>query len=124
MIAIDTSSFVAFFAGDEGADVEAVEQALSAHQACLPPLVLMELLSARELPAEVAASLEELPLLGITPGYWQRAGRLRARILRMKRRARVADVLIAQSCIDHDVRLITRDRDFRHLVEHGKLRIL
>jgi predicted nucleic acid-binding protein len=29
-------------------------------------------------------------------------------------KARIADTLIAQSCIDHDVPLITRDRDFRH----------
>jgi predicted nucleic acid-binding protein len=34
-------------------------------------------------------------------------------------KARLADALIAQACIDHDVALITRDKDFRHFVRHG-----
>jgi len=35
----------------------------------------------------------------------------------------LADTLIAQSCIDHDVRLVTRDDDFRHFVRLGGLRL-
>jgi len=31
----------------------------------------------------------------------------------------LADTLIAQICIDHDVPLITRDKDFRHFAKHG-----
>jgi predicted nucleic acid-binding protein len=38
-------------------------------------------------------------------------------------RAKTADALIAQSCIDHDVALITRDRDFRHFVRHCGLKL-
>jgi hypothetical protein len=38
-------------------------------------------------------------------------------------RAKTADALIAQSCIDHDVALIARDRDFRHFVRHCGLKL-
>jgi predicted nucleic acid-binding protein len=49
---------------------------------------------------------------------------LRSRVLAAGRRARLADTLIAQSCLDHDVSLVTADRDFRHFAKAGKLRVL
>lgn len=75
------------------------------------------------MPAELAETFLDLPRLEILDGYWERVGNLRASILRQGKRARLADSLIAQSCMDHDVPLITRDRDFRHFVESG-LKIL
>ena len=38
-------------------------------------------------------------------------------------KAGLADSLIAQSCLDHDLALITRDRDFRHFARHAGLRL-
>src|SRR5437667_10152396 len=116
MIAVDTSSFIAYLSGAEGADVKAVEAALAESHVCLPPVVLTELLSDPKLPKAIAAVFSDLPLLEITEGYWQRAGLLRSRILAMKRKARLADTLITQSCLDHDVPLIARDGDYRHFV--------
>lgn len=113
MIAADTSSLIAFFSGDAGEDVEQVDAALAASQLCLPAPVLSELLSNPRLERDVVDELAELPLLEPTPGFWYRAGLLRSRLLAKRRRARLADALIAQLCLDHDVRLITRDRDFR-----------
>ncbi len=57
---------------------------------------------------------QELPLLEPTPGYWERAGLLHASVLARRHKARLADSLIAQACIDHGVPPITRDQDFRH----------
>jgi predicted nucleic acid-binding protein len=71
----------------------------------------------------VAALLCQLPLLEADPGYWERAGRLRAKVVARRRRARLADTLISQSCIDHDVRLVTRDDSFRHFARYGGLRL-
>jgi hypothetical protein len=62
----------------------------------------------------LSGSLLQLPLLEVQPGYWQRVGTLRAKVLARGFKSRVADALIAQCCIDHGVKLITRDRDFRH----------
>jgi predicted nucleic acid-binding protein len=115
LIAVDTSSFIAYLAGAEGADVDATALALEHRQAVLPPVVLSELLSDPKLRRDVQQALLALPLLDVTEGYWERAGRLRAKLLAQGRRARLADTLIAQSCLDHGVALVTRDSDFGHL---------
>jgi predicted nucleic acid-binding protein len=111
VIAADTSSVVAFLSGDSGDDVERVDEALRGSQLHLPAPVLAELLSNPRLAPEVLRELSAIPLLEPTPGFWYRAGRLRAELLARRRKARLADALIAQLCIDHGVRLITRDRD-------------
>jgi predicted nucleic acid-binding protein len=36
----------------------------------------------------------------------------------------MGDVLVAQSCLDHKVPLITRDRDFRHFARLAGLKLL
>jgi predicted nucleic acid-binding protein len=125
VIAIDSSSWIAFFSGSEPGedDVEIVSSALDDRQACLPPVVLTELLSDPKLPRTLTALLVALPRLEPLPDYWQRAGLLRAKLLTRKHRARLADTLIAQSCIDHGVRLVTRDADFRHFARVGGLRL-
>jgi predicted nucleic acid-binding protein len=125
MIAIDTSSWIAFFSDVEppGDDTALVESALADHQACLPPVVLTELLSAPDLPRALAALLARLPVLEAHPGFWARAGQLRAKLLSRRHGARLADTLVAQSCLDHGVRLVTRDGDFRHFARLGGLRL-
>ncbi|HTV04522.1 MAG TPA: PIN domain-containing protein [Acidobacteriaceae bacterium] len=55
----------------------------------------------------------EVPLITLKDGFWHRAGKLRAKALARKRKARVGDALIAQCCIDADIALITRDGDFK-----------
>jgi predicted nucleic acid-binding protein len=88
------------------------------------PVVLTELLSDPQLPARVAALLKDLPMLEVMDGYWERAGILRSEILSRKLKARLADALIAQSCLDHDVSLVSRDDDFRHFAAARGLTIL
>jgi predicted nucleic acid-binding protein len=124
MIALDSSSLIAFLAGVGGGDTELVEQSLIDRQACLPLVVLTEILSDPKLPKVVEELLLQLPRLEVLDGYWERAGSLRAQILKRKRRAPLADTLIAQSCIDHDVGLVTRDVDFRAFMRAGGLRLL
>jgi len=123
LIAADTSSLVAYFAGDKGKDVEMVDGAMKAATLHLPPIVITELLSDRNGRAIIEADLVDAPMLSILPGYWQRAGTIRGLLLEKGLRAKIPDVLIAQSCIDHDVQLITRDTDFRHFAKHCGLRL-
>ena len=124
MIALDTSSIIAFLDGSTGKDVLAVDLALEQRQAVLPPAVLCELLSVPDLPRRPRTLFGQLPLLDVLDGYWERAGLLRARILKKRRTARLADALIAQSCLDHDVPLISRDRDFRAFSGLSSLQLL
>jgi predicted nucleic acid-binding protein len=121
MIAADTSTWVAFLEGARGRDVEMLDRALADRQVLMVPVVLAELLSDPELPSEVSETLSDLPLMEIGAGYWRRAGTLRAAVLAKRRKARLGDALIAQSCIDASVPLITRDRDFRAFAEAAKL---
>jgi len=121
MIAADTSTWVAFLEGIPGEDARLLDNALEERQLVMVPVVLTELLSDPKLPSSVAETLSEVPLLDIGVGYWRRAAGLRARVLAKRRRARLADALIAQSCLDGGVPLITRDRDFRAFVEAAGL---
>ena len=119
MIALDTSAVIAYLSGDEGRIAKSAAAAFERRVACLAPVVLAELLSDPVLPSSVALLLKELPRLEITDGYWERAGALRAKLLAKGLKARLADTLIAQSCVDHRVPLVTADRDFRHFAKHG-----
>ncbi len=85
----------------------------------LPPLVITEVLSLPGVSEEVIRLLSVIPRLPLLPEYWDRAGQLRGRVIADGRRARLADTLIAQCCLDSNVPLITADTDFRHFVSHG-----
>jgi hypothetical protein len=124
MIAVDTSSLVGYLNGDEADDTPHLEAALADHLVVLPPAVLCELLSDPALPPAVAALFRRLPLLPPGDGYWERAGRLRAEVRAKQRRAPLADALIAQSCLDHRLPLLTRDRDFDAFAAVSPLRLL
>ena len=121
MIAADTSTWIAFLEGRNGEDAQLLDQALEDRQVLMVPVVLTELLSDPKLPSEVAETLSEVPMIEIATGYWQRAGILRAKALAKRRKARLGDALIAQSCIDRGVPLLTRDRDFRAFADAAGL---
>jgi len=124
LIAADTSTWIAYLGGDEGDDVLLLERALEDKQVLMAPTVLTELLSDPELPANVAASLSEIPHIEVTYGYCERAGRLRAKVLAKRRKARLGDAMIAQSCLDRGVPLLSRDKGFRAFAEAARLHLL
>ncbi len=124
MIAADTSSMVAFLEGQDGEDTGIIQSALDHQQLALPPVVLTELLSEPTLPKAVRTLLAGLPILDVEPGLWERAGLLRATLLKQKKKARVADALIAQSCLDQSTPLVTRDQDCRHFAAAAALPLL
>jgi predicted nucleic acid-binding protein len=77
-----------------------------------PPAVVTEVLSANPSDAKALIPLPVIRQLETLPLYWERAARTRHILLSKRLKARLPDALIAQSCIDHDVALITRDTDF------------
>lgn len=123
MIALDTSSILAFLADEDAQDVDAIDIAMRNRQAVLPPPVVAELLSGIGTQRHVAKIILSLPRLTILDEFWERAGELRAKIRGRGLKAKFADVLIAQVCLDHEVALITRDRDFRHFARYAGLRL-
>jgi predicted nucleic acid-binding protein len=123
MICADTSSVVALLKGDAGRDVEVVRNALVDGTLVLAPASVAELLSDPAITPPIEESILDIPQLEVTPGYWERVGRLRARLMRHRFRPKLADSLIAQSCLDHDVLLVTRDRDFSPFQKVAGLRL-
>jgi predicted nucleic acid-binding protein len=123
MAAVDTSTLIAFIQGDRGTDVEKFEARLLSSDVTLPPVVLTELLSEPHLPAKHRAVVLDLPVLELSDDFWIRAAATRALLLAKRLRARLPDTLIAQSCLDNNVALITRDTDFRHFAKHFGLRL-
>jgi predicted nucleic acid-binding protein len=88
------------------------------------PVSITELLSAPNLRPEVRLVAETLDLLELQDGYWARAGLLRGRCLAAGRRARLADALIAQACLDADLPLLTNDTDFEVFQAIGGLKLV
>ncbi|HEX5412016.1 MAG TPA: PIN domain-containing protein [Terriglobia bacterium] len=121
MIAADTSTWMAYPEGERGRDVQLLNKALGDRQVLMVPVVLTDLLSDPKLPTSVSKSLAEIPLIEIRSGYWERAGALRAAVLAKRRKSRLGDALIAQTCIDQGISLVTRDRDFRAFAEAAGL---
>jgi predicted nucleic acid-binding protein len=124
MIAADTSSLVAYFTGGPGADVERLAAAMNAGDLVLPPVVVSEVLSDPSAAPRIGPEVRSIEMLEIRDGYWARAGHTRQVLRRQGFKAKLGDALIAQSCIDHDVALITRDRDFRHFAKHCGLKLV
>lgn len=124
MICLDTSSMIAYLQGVEGKDVTLIDHALLDQVAAFSPVTVTELLSAPNLTSHLRETLLAIPMLPIQEGFWERAGLLRAKVLEKGSKAKLADTLIAQTCLDHQVPLVTRDQDFQIFKRLAKLRLL
>lgn len=122
-VAVDTSILIAYFKGETGSDVDWLDTLLPTGEVAIPPVVLTEIFSRQENQRAVRYDILKLPFLEPKEGFWLNAARLRAAILQKGLKARVADAMIAQSCLEYDVPLLTRDTDFRHFAEHCGLRL-
>ena len=98
MIAADTSTWIAFLHGADGNDVRLLDRARADQQVLMLPVALTELLSDPNATSQVADLLVGLPLMEPDTGYWRRAGESRSRGLKRRRKPRLGDALIAQSC--------------------------
>ena len=124
MIAADTSTWIAFFEIAPGQDTELLERAIKDRQTLMIPAVLTELLSDPLLASADAQTLASVPVIDLEAGYWQRAGLLRAKVLSLRRKARLGDALIAQTCLDRNIPLLTRDQDFRAFADAAQLQLI
>ena len=123
MICSDTSSLARYLDGDAGRDVDLLIEAVDEATLVLSPPTITELLShavERPLLASLLSNAVVLPLL---PGFWERAGLTRRKVRAFGLKAKLADTLIAQCCIDADIPLIAHDRGFRHFATHCGLQL-
>jgi len=101
-----------------------LRKSLQDSQVLMAPVVLTELFSDPDLEKDVEETLVGIPLIETRPGFWHRAGVLRAKVLSKKRWARLGDSLLAQSCIDEGISLLTRDRDFQTFADAAGLTLV
>ena len=69
MIALDTSSLIAFLNGERGRDVESIDRALELGQAAPLPVFVTELLRGPRLDAQLSHLILALPVLELHPGF-------------------------------------------------------
>jgi predicted nucleic acid-binding protein len=123
MFCADTSSWIAYLSGEPGTDVEMMDISLRDRLIWMSPVVLAELLSNPLLPQAAEESILAIPVLGIAPGFWQRVGKTRASLIKWKCKPKLADTMIAQVCIDHNIPLHARDTDFRPFAKYARLQL-
>lgn len=123
MIAVDTSVLVDWLDQVASPEARRVSQFAQSGEGVIAPVTLTELLSDPRGGRALDAALIAFPTLPISDGYWQRAGELRAKIRKAGRKAALGDALIAQSCIDNDTPLLTRDTDFAAFAKFGGLKL-
>jgi len=123
VICSDTSSLALYLDGADGRDFELIIEAIDRAQLVMSPPTVTELLSHTAERPLLTPLLHNAILLPLQPGFRERAGLSRRTVRRAGLKARLADTLIAQCCIDADVPLITHDPDFRHFAKHCGLRL-
>jgi predicted nucleic acid-binding protein len=121
MIVADTNVWIAYLLAIDADDTQAMDRALVDGAIRMAPVVLAELLSDPKLQTSAREVLETVPMLDLVPGFWSRAGLLRAKLIARGQKPKLADSLIAQVCVDWGATLITRDEGFRAFAKEGLL---
>jgi predicted nucleic acid-binding protein len=124
LIVADSSVLIPWAEGLVTAQTDLLDQHIAQGTLRVVPFSITELLSPPNLRPEVRLVAETLDILELQDGYWARAGLLRGRCLAAGRRARLADALIAQACLDADLPLLTNDTDFEVFQLIGGLKLV
>jgi predicted nucleic acid-binding protein len=124
MISADTSVLVAYLQGKNLPQTLLLENALLNDELIISKIVICELLSDPKLTKRQIEIINSLPTLEIFKDFYKNAGLNRAKLISKKLKARLADSLIAQNCIDNNIALITLDADFRHFEKYCSLKIV
>ncbi len=122
-LAVDSSTLIGYFNEESGEDIETLDEVIDSNELFLPPPVLTEILSTTKPYKDFEDDIRKLQLLPLKDGYWRRAGLTRQHVLKKGLKAKTVDSLIAQSCIDYDMPLLTRDSDFKHFAKHAGLKL-
>ena len=127
MIVVDTTVWADWFNGAQTPEVDRLDQALTAQEAGLTPLILTEVLQGFRADADferARALLARLPVLELDVNGHVAA----AALFRLLRRKGITvrgavDCIVAQTCIMARAELLTGDRDFAAIARHAPLRL-
>ncbi len=123
MIAVDSNVIIDFLNAPGSPLREQFVALVQQNAAVIAPVTLTEIVSDPKAGVALRTIIEQLTVLPIAEGYWERAGLLRASLRRAGRKAALGDALIAQACLDSNVALLTRDSDFKAFAELAGLKL-
>ena len=123
MIVVDACVIIDFLAQRATPEVDTLSRLLQRDLVVLAPSTVTELLSDPAGGSPTAELIRSMARLALDDGYWDRAGRLRCAVRGAGRKAALGDALLAQACIDADLRLLTSDRDFQTFAELSDLKL-
>ena len=124
MISVDSNVFVDFFRGTKNKAVDYLQKTLDEKQLLMNPFVLSELLSSPKLPKKTEKYLLALPRIEIGLEFFEKAGLLSRQIQMKGKGVSMADVYIAQACIDAEIPLLTNDKDHTSISEYSELKVV
>jgi len=122
-VIVDSSVWVDILAGQEVTDVE---NAMAEGSVVLPPLVVAELLSGTNTPADRAAIgelLQDIRLHDTPLEHWMRAGELRRMLRSQGVNVSIPDAHVAQCALDMNAIPFSRDEIFVRIARHTSLRL-
>lgn len=127
MIVVDTTVWADWFNGTPSPEVEHLARALDRQDAGLAPVILTEVLQGFRAERDFERArvlLLRLPVLTLDIGGHAAAARLFRRLRSKGVTVRGAiDCIIAQTCIDAGVELLSTDQDFAAIARHTPLRL-
>jgi predicted nucleic acid-binding protein len=122
-VIVDSSALIAYLRGEP---IPLVDAASKDGTIVVPPLVVAELVTGGETPAERAAIgelIQDSPLHPTPLAHWIAVGELRRTLRRAGLAVTIPDAHIAQCALDRDAVLLTRDKIFRRMARHIALRL-
>ena len=122
-VVVDTSVWIDFFAGQ---NIVALEEALAAGVAVLPPIGVAELISGAtttDQRTQIGELLQDAPVHDTPLEHWIRVGDLRRKLARKGLNPTIADTHVAQCALDLDAVLLARDGIFAAIAKHTTLRL-
>jgi predicted nucleic acid-binding protein len=129
VILVDSSVWISFFRADGTPEGKLLLRLLGVERIILGDLVLCETLRGIRSQRDLILTEDYLAAFEVVPMVGTRIARRAAANYRTLRGLgitihKTVDLLIATWCLDNDVRLLHRDRDFEPFVTHFGLRVV
>ncbi len=126
MVVVDSSVWIDYFRRKTAAEIRTViEDVVAAENVALTEPVLFETLRAAPLSQRVriSAVFDTYPRLPTRPTLWGDAVRIGQACAERGFQVPSMDLLIAQTCIDHQAEIVTFDRHFEQIARVAPLKV-
>jgi predicted nucleic acid-binding protein len=124
LVAADSSALIEFFQGRKTKDAKLVEKAIKEGVLALPWIVLSEMLMIENLSLEIKEALSKLTILQPSCNYSKNLAKVRLKMQASKFNANLTQCLVATSCLESNIALISVNRNYLGFAKLLKLKLL